>query len=64
MRYRGSKQRLEDEGLHADYWEVTEERVLRDTEGAGYWKPGTVIERLHRGQSVYTRYSEYFAKEP
>lgn len=39
--------------------ETTIGECLEHTENSGYWKPGTVLERLKSGQRVFTPFAEY-----
>ena len=41
--------------------ETTEDECLDHTEGAGYWKPGTVLEMLAAGDIVRTPCARYKA---
>ena len=46
-------------------WEITTEReCLEHTEGAGYWRPGTVLSMLREGQEVFTPNARYKAQWP
>jgi len=46
-------------------WEITtEEDCLKSTEGAGYWKIGTVLSMLRQGQEVFTPTALYRAIWP
>ena len=41
--------------------ETTQEECLDHTEGAGYWKEGTVLEMLTSGEQVWTPWVRYKA---
>jgi len=47
----------------AEWKLTTETECLGHTEGAGYWKKGTVLDMLKNGSTVVTPFVEYKADE-
>ena len=39
--------------------ETSVKECLEHTEGSGFWKPGTVLDMLKQGQTVFTPFAEY-----
>ena len=58
-RWRDDPDKLEADGLPVGWFETTLEECLEHTEGAGYWKPGSVLALLEAGQTVATPWAEY-----
>lgn len=49
--------KLKAEGEPTDYFETTEKECLNHTEGAGYYKKGTVLNMLQKGLEVRTPFA-------
>lgn len=57
-------EKLKAEGESVDWFETTETELLRHTEEAGYYKPGSVIPALEEGAQLRTPSAFYkMAKE-
>ena len=55
--------KLKAEGEPIDWFETTEAELLRHTEEAGYYAPGTVISALEEGAQLRTPSAFYKAVE-
>lgn len=55
---------IENDDIDGNWHEETEADCLNRTEGAGYWKPGTVLNTLKTGQIVFTPFAEYKVDSP